>query len=351
AEWMSGGPARPVSPEALTINRLILLYSDHARDYYRPEGGGKSRELECIELALGRLRRLYGSTLAAGFGARQLKALRQDLLVSGAKRTKKTLSRKTINEYVNRVRRLFRWAVAEELVPSTVLESLRAVENLRRGRSAAREPEPVRPVADADIDTVIGRVSAQVGGMIRLQLLTGMRPGEVLAMRAGEVDRDGDDWVYAPAHHKSAHRGRTRRIFLGPRSREILMPFLEGRRADQYVFCPTEAEQARHARQRLERKSRVQPSQVDRRKEDPMTKPGDRYTIAAYRRAITRACEDAGIPAWNPHRLRHSAGTRIRREYGLEASRVVLGHGYGAITEVYAERDEALAAKVMRETG
>lgn len=82
-----------------------------------------------------------------------------------------------------------------------------------------------------------------------------------------------------------------------------------------------------------------------------MTKPGDRYTIAAYRRAITRACEDAGIPAWNPHRLRHSAGTRIRREYGLEASRVVLGHGYGAITEVYAERDEALAAKVMRETG
>jgi len=54
---------------------------------------------------------------------------------------------------------------------------------------------------------------------------------------------------------------------------------------------------------------------------------------------------------WNPNQLRHSAGTEIRRRYGLEAAQNVLGHASADVTQVYAERDLKRAEQVMREVG
>ena len=41
----------------------------------------------------------------------------------------------------------------------------------------------------------------------------------------------------------------------------------------------------------------------------------------------------------------------IRRQFGLEAAQVALGHARADVTQVYAERDMALAAEVMRKIG
>ena len=57
------------------------------------------------------------------------------------------------------------------------------------------------------------------------------------------------------------------------------------------------------------------------------------------------------VERWHPHRLRHSAATRIRREHGLEAARVILGHSSAVTSELYAEIDKAKALKVMQEVG
>jgi site-specific recombinase XerC len=54
---------------------------------------------------------------------------------------------------------------------------------------------------------------------------------------------------------------------------------------------------------------------------------------------------------WFPNQLRHTAGTEIRKQYGLEAAQTVLGHSKADVTEVYAERDYALAARVAKEVG
>ncbi|HRQ73988.1 MAG TPA: tyrosine-type recombinase/integrase, partial [Phycisphaerales bacterium] len=55
---------------------------------------------------------------------------------------------------------------------------------------------------------------------------------------------------------------------------------------------------------------------------------------------------------WHPHQLRHSAATRIRREFGLEAAQLVLGHSSAVITDaVYAERDQTKVAEVVRRVG
>jgi site-specific recombinase XerC len=54
---------------------------------------------------------------------------------------------------------------------------------------------------------------------------------------------------------------------------------------------------------------------------------------------------------WAPNRLRHAAGTEIRKRYGLEGSQVVLGHSHANVTQIYAERDLEKAASIMREVG
>ena len=66
-----------------------------------------------------------------------------------------------------------------------------------------------------------------------------------------------------------------------------------------------------------------------------------REELAAWQ----RACR------WAPNRLRHSFGTLVRKDYGLEAAQVLLGHARADVTQVYAERNAALAAAVAEKIG
>ena len=57
------------------------------------------------------------------------------------------------------------------------------------------------------------------------------------------------------------------------------------------------------------------------------------------------------MPAWHPHQLRHNAATRLRREFGLDVARVILGHGTLMMTDQYAELDREKALAVMAQVG
>jgi hypothetical protein len=84
---------------------------------------------------------------------------------------------------------------------------------------------------------------------------------------------------------KQSRMEYARVIFLGPQAQEVLKPFLD-RDPEAYLFCPREMMEAFRAKQRRERKSKVQPSQVNRKKRRPKKQPGCRYTVDSYRRAI-----------------------------------------------------------------
>ena len=51
------------------------------------------------------------------------------------------------------------------------------------------------------------------------------------------------------------------------------------------------------------------------------------------------------------HAIRHKAGTRIRRQFGLEAAQLLLGHVACDVTQVYAEANSAKALDVARRIG
>ena len=49
---------------------------------------------------------------------------------------------------------MFKWGVSQELIPAHILEALRTVDGLKRGRSDATEPEPVGPVPADYVDAI-----------------------------------------------------------------------------------------------------------------------------------------------------------------------------------------------------
>ena len=138
----------------------------------------------------------------------------------------------------------------------------------------------------------------------------------------------------------------------GPKAIEMLRPWLRTK-VDEYLFQPAEAVQAwrdeRTARRNIPASHGNRPG--TNRREDPQRRPGDRYTTDSYRRAIERACKAADVPRWHPHQLRHNYATAVRKKFGVEAARVVLGHHSIDVTELYAERDAAVAADVARAMG
>ncbi len=324
-EWLVAGSRAPGKADSPgtdpTINELILAYLGFADGYYVKDGR-PTTEPRDIRLAIRPLRRLYAHSPAGEFGPLALKAVRGQLIESGLCRTE-------VNKRIGRIVRAFKWAVGEEILPASVYHALRAVPGLQR----------VRP-----------HVARQVWAMIELQRLTGMRPGEVTALRTADVDRTGPVWIYTPAGHKMEHHGKRRCIALGPRARDVLGPWLRSEEA-AYLFSPREAMAERQAAKRQRRRTPVQPSQRDRRKRAARRVPGGRYDVAAYNRAIEYGCCKAGVPKWHPHQLRHRVATRLRKEFGLDTARAVLGHSSTAVTEIYAELDEAKAVEAMERVG
>jgi integrase len=348
AEWLTDGrrSAEPKgkAPPDLTVNEVVLAFWRHAEQYYRKPDGTPADELANFRDALRPLKDLYGATPAGEFSPVKLKAVRQAMIEAG-------LARTTINQRVRRVIRVFKWAAAEELLAEAVYRALTTVGGLQKGRTTATEPPPVGPVPEAQVEAVRPHVARQVWAMIELQRLTGMRPGEVVAMRTGDLDRSGEVWTYTPATHKTAYRGRGRTVYLGPRAQAVLQSWL---RADPsaYLFQPREAMAEFRRRQRAERKTKLYPSQAARpRKANPKQSPGERYTTRTYCHAVGYGCRRAGVERWHPHQLRHAVASRLRASHDLDTARAVLGHTSPAVTEVYAEVDGRRAAEVMKAVG
>jgi integrase len=326
----------------LTIAELIAEYLKFARTYYVKDGQ-PTEEFVHIYSALRPILEKHAHDLVTSFGPLKLKAIRQQWVDGG-------LVRSQINKRVGRVRRCFQWAVEEELAPVHVLQALQAIKELRRGRSEAREGRKVLPVDAAHVAAVLPHLSRQVAAMVRLQQLTGMRPGEVVIMRTCDVDRTGKVWEYRPSRHKTQDRGKDRVVHLGPQAIETLVPWLRFN-VEEYLFQPREAMAEYQEKRRAARRTKVQPSQQNRRKRAPKRAPRERYTRMTYARAIRNGCRKANVPHWHPNQLRHSVASKIRQELGLEASQVVLGHSRADVTQIYAERDATLARKAMERLG
>ena len=352
AQWLQVGRKTPKPKRqkpTLEVGRVSIVemavhYLEFAIGYYRRPDGTPTGESDNIKDALRPLRRLFGDFAGDAFKPANLKTLQDHLIRSG-------LARSTVNKRVNLIRRMFKWAARESLIPAQVAMDLAVVDGLRRGRTVAREPEPIRPAPESDVLAIKEHASSTIWAMLQVQLLTGMRPGEVCKLKTVDLIRTDDVWEYRPIHHKTEHHGKKRRVFFGPLAKSIVMDWLQPDKPNAYLFSPETAVELHRADMRNRRKTKLQPSQVDRSKPAPKIKAGACYQVGTYGRAIERACERAGVPPWSPNQLRHLAATNITREFGIDVARSVLGHGSISTTEIYAEMDATKARDAMAKSG
>jgi integrase len=373
-------PAAP-SPAGCSLAELLLAFLGHAERHYRGPDGRPTSELRECKLVIRTLRGLYADKPAAEFGPLCLKAARQVWVDAG-------LARSEVNRRTNLARRIFKWAASEELVPAATYQALQTVAGLQQGRTAARETDPVGPVDDAAVDATLPHLNRYVRGLVEFQRLTGCRPGEACQVRRSDLDTGGPNWVYRPARHKTAHRGKARVILVGPKTQALLRGFFTPD-LGEYLFSPRRAAAEFHAARAKERQTPRYDSHLARnaakRVAVPKRAPKERYTVTSYGQAVDRACDRAFPPQgklapqkgesrkkwwsrlteseraevqawreahrWHPNQLRHSFATRVRKEHGLEAAQVLLGHARADVTQLYAERNEALAVEVVAQIG
>jgi len=360
AEWLAAGKQADQPPNDITINEIIARFWEHAQRYYVHLDGTPTYEISNFRQALKPLQFLYGTTPAVEFGPRALVAVRHRMVQKG-------LCRSNINKMVGRIKLMFRWAAEKEWIPAGIYHALQTVKGLPKGRSEAKETLPVGPVPQEHIDAVKPYVTRQVWTLIQLQLLTGARSGELVILRPCDIEMTDTIWLYRPAQHKTAHHGFSRTIYLGPRAQDLLRPFLL-RPAEAYCFSPAEAMAEWRQENFINRKTPLHQGNGPGThvKDRPRRQAGEHYTTTGYGHSIAKAVKKAFRPEgmtdeefktwkppqhWHPHQLRHNAATFLRKEFGLETARIILGHRSSAITEVYAEQDHQKAMEAIVQVG
>lgn len=296
-------PRNESSDPGPSVGELCLAFLKHAETHY-VKNGKQTSEVHILKSVIRPLNELYGLTPASEFGPLALKAVRAKMIEFGWKRN-------TINAAMSRIRRIFKHAIANELIDASVLQRLQTVAPLLAGRTEATD-NPPREAVDAErIETVRKLVRPMVRDLIDLQRLTGARSGELLQLTTEGIKRTGEVWTAELSDHKTRHHGQRRILHFGPKSQLILTRYLSTN-PDEKLFD---------------------------------------ITRAAYCRAITRVCDEAKIERWVPHQLRHTAADTVRQSFGLEHCQSILGHSKADMTEHYAKAGQAKAAEVARTIG
>jgi integrase len=247
---------------------------------------------------------------------------------------------------------MFVWGIEYEIVTQEVVGALKLVKSVHRKQ--ADDNPPREDVPDEVIKRTLPFLSPTIADMVRIQRLAAMRPGDVCKMKVGEIDQSGEVWIYRPPEHKTTWRGHKRTIFLGKPEQEILERRMAGKERGQYVFNPREAMREHWERAAAKRKTKVQPSQQERkekRAKNPKRKYREDYTPGVYGKAIKKAIRSANrqlpsdqqIPHWFPYLLKHTATTKTTETEGLDVARAIAGQKSLGVAMIYNHADDTLA--------
>ncbi|MFO0802015.1 MAG: tyrosine-type recombinase/integrase [Gemmataceae bacterium] len=308
SEWAAGSyESAATAAGGLFVADLADRWLSRCEREYR-KGGRLTSEYHCHRAAMLVLNDLYGDLPASEFTPANLRAVRVAMVG-------KKWSRSTVNGHIGRVVRMFGWAVGESLVPAGVVHALREVEHLKAGREAPDRPK-VKPATPEQIEAVMPHLSpvparrGRLEAMIRVQRLTGMRPGEVCAMRIDDLDRSCEVWLYTVPDlaNKNLHRGKPQRYYIGPKAQALLTSHLAHAKPGKPIF---------------------------------------RTARDSYGKAIRYACRKAGVPVWHPHQLRHALATDVARQFqSTDAAAAAIGDTPETAGRVYVHIDPTEKARI-----
>ncbi len=348
-EIYQAGQEMPLIGSVPNILELVVAYIEYAKQHYkRIDSQGNqftAQEYGEMRYALRIVLDLYGDDIASEFGPRCLKTVQRWMV-------KEKYARSHINHTTSRIKRFFRWAASEELIPSENYHKLLCVRGLQRGEQGVRETKKVRPACPESLAAVLKFLPPTVADMAQLQYFCGMRPGEVCIMRPMDIDTKGTVWWYCPESHKNLWRDQSLVKPVPRVAQKLLSPYLE-KSAEEYLFDPRAA-YAWSMTQRPERKTPVYPSEQRRverekrlrRRRIKRNEPGQHYTTDSYRRAISRGFDraeasDVEVVRFSPNQLRHAIATYISANVSAQAAQRWAGHESLQTTGIYIEKQKS----------
>lgn len=320
--------------EPILVQHVTAAYRGHVKKRYANEKAESHRLNQiCDELD-----RHFGTRAADTFGPRALQDQRQRWIDSGN-------SRVYCNRLTNCIVRIYKWAVAQELIEESTWTRLKSVEPLRCGQTEAPETTPVVPVSLEHVRATAKLLSPVIKTMLRVHVATGMRPSELCSMRPCDIDQSGVEWVYRPPKHKNANKGKARAIPIVGDARFALEAYMD-RDPQCYCFSPAESMAWYRAKMRAERKGY---GSYKKLVEQPAKEPRDHYDSGSYRQSIQRAAKTAKVPSWHPYQIRHMTATMVRAAFDSpDFSQALLGHSNVSMTEHYAKVSENKAIEAAR---
>ncbi|MEL6497598.1 MAG: tyrosine-type recombinase/integrase [Planctomycetota bacterium] len=338
AEYLAAGRNVDLMPSVSRRDRfcvidLIAAFKDHAEAYYVKDGE-PTKTIANLRIACRRLRELYGSLPVEEFGPAQLRAVRETWINDGN-------NERTVNYKTTWIKHVFRWGVEQELVSGETWHRLEAVRSLKKGRSRAKPSNVRGPVPREHVDRTLECLPPIVADMVRVQLLTCCRSGELCSLTWDQIDTSEEIWFYTPRRHKTQHHGRPKLIAIGGRAQAVLESYRD-RAPDAPIFSPSQSERIRNGLRRSEGMRLT----IGR----AAAEVGEAYTPDSYRRAVTRAAKQAGVPHWHPHQLRHLGATELCREVGIETAAAALGNTLEA-AQIYADASRDLARRAATVRG
>ena len=293
ADWEANG--REVKGPEFTVAELVIewLESPQMQNNHKDEIGGCKRACRVLV-------ETCGSLNVSDFGLAELIGIR-DKIANTKKDDGKPRKLSYVKKAITRITQAFRWGSQRGKVPTSVIQGLALLPELKPNDSLAVESEPVVPAEHKEIEATIKVLrNPMIKDMIRLQIEIGGRPGELFELKPSIIDTSETPWVCDLRKHKTAWKGKKRIIYFNKRARKILAPYMDPKR--EYCF---------------------------------LNRSGTQMKRNSYSRPIKLAQKKNGLREWYPYKLRHRAGTDIANERGLLAAQEVLGHASPVMTANY----------------
>ena len=155
----------PMQGDVHTIPDLVRAYMTFAKEYYVDPLGKPTQEPKDIRYTMKVLLDCFPALPVDEFGPLRLKEVREAMI-------EKNWCRTQINRRIGIIRRMFKWAVSEQIVSPVILHGLQAVAGLKRGRTRAKESKRVLPVDEQHVYAVLVYTTPVVAAMIERFALT-----------------------------------------------------------------------------------------------------------------------------------------------------------------------------------
>ena len=298
---------------------LLEVYLGEARRLYRRVDGRPSTEVMRFQVLTRRVIKLgFGSMPVQTFGRRELLAIRDQMI-------SENLTRRYVISSMARMIRAFRFAESREMISIDQLTRMSALPPLRQ--TEGKTEQVISGVTPRQLLTIYRRLSSHWQAMVAFHAFTGCRAENAITVRLDELDMTCVPWRYTPSQQKSAWRGKSLTIRVGPRARAALAPYLVDVHSSGYLFPRSIGREVTGIQKR---------------------------TYQVYHWALTTACAKLKISRITPRQIRHTTASELlRRGVPIHLIGAILGHSSRAvgITGRYASPDERQVCDVVERFG